>query len=609
MDLTKINPQELKKLSLKELENLAQKIREYIIEIVEKNGGHLSPNLGVVELTIALHYVFDLDKDKILFDVGHQCYTHKILTGRGKEFRNLRKKEGIAGFPKRSESPYDIFCSGHSGDAISVGVGLALFKKPEEKIIVVIGDGSIQTGVAFEGLNQAGFLQSDVIVVLNDNEMSISKTQGAFSKYLNKIISDKRYLSLKQELKSFLNFLPERLKKESEEYLKRLEKGLKRLFLPTTFFEEIGFRYFGPIDGHSLKDLIKIFQKIKELKGPILVHVLTKKGKGYKKAEEDPEYYHGISGKEDKSIEGVFYNEYVGKVLCEILDKEKNAVVITPGMRLGSGLKEVSERFPERFFDCGICEQHAIDFACGLALRNFKPVVCIYSTFLLRAYDQLINCCLLHNLPILFLIDRAGCVPDDGETHQGVYDISYLRFLPNVTFFAPYFLEDLKEMILFALKKDSPVFIRYPKDWGEFKGNTGKIEPEIITKGKDGILIGVGAGTRIAMDLNNKLKEKNIFLTLVDAKVIKPLTISFYRDLFKDNLPVFVIEDNLKEGGFGEYLKNLFPNQKIVNFGFESKFLGVGKRTEIFKKEKLDSESLLEVILPIIINQKVDVKT
>ncbi|MEO0130498.1 MAG: 1-deoxy-D-xylulose-5-phosphate synthase [candidate division WOR-3 bacterium] len=606
MDLERIDHKTLKKLSLKELENLAKKIREYIIEVVEERGGHLSPNLGVVELTIALHYVFDVDKDKILFDVGHQCYSHKILTGRAEEFRNLRKMGGIAGFPKRSESKYDIFCSGHSGDAISVGLGLSLFKKPEEKIIVVIGDGSIQSGVAFEGLNHAGFLQSDLIVVLNDNEMSISKTQGAFSKYLNKIITDKRYLSLKQELKSFLNVLPERLRVESEEYLKRLEVSLKRIFLPTTFFEELGFHYFGPIDGHSLSDLIKIFEKVKELKGPILVHILTKKGKGYKKAEENPEYYHGIGGKENK--EGVSYNEYVGKILCEIGEKREDVVVITPGMRLGSGLKEFSERFEDRFFDCGINEQHAIDFACGLALRNLKPIVCIYSTFLLRAYDQLINSCLLHNLPILFLIDRAGCVPDDGETHQGVYDISYLKFLPNITFFAPYFLEDLKEMIYFALEKKSPVFIRYPKDKGEFKNNKGKIEPEILTKGKEGILIGLGSGTKIAMALNNKLKEKNIFLTSVDAKVIKPLPFSFYQELFRENLPIFIIEDNFKEGGFGEYLKSQFSFKKIINFGFESKFLGVGKREEIFKKEKLSWENILEVILPIIVNQKADVK-
>ncbi|MCS7249489.1 MAG: 1-deoxy-D-xylulose-5-phosphate synthase [candidate division WOR-3 bacterium] len=607
MDLTKIDHRELKKLSLKELEELARRIREYIIEVVCENGGHLSSNLGVVELTIALHYVFDLDKDKILFDVGHQCYTHKILTGRAREFRNLRKKGGIAGFPKRNESIYDIFCSGHSGDAISVALGLSLFKKPDEKVIVVIGDGSIQSGVAFEGLNHCGFLQSDLIVILNDNEMSISKTQGAFSKYLNKIITDKRYLSLKQELKAFLNFLPEKLRIESEEYLKRLEKSLKRIFLPTTFFEEIGFRYFGPIDGHSLKDLIKIFEKVKALKGPILVHILTKKGKGYKKAEEDPEYYHGISGKESKNKEGIFYNEYVGKVLCEILEKRKDVVVITPGMRLGSGLKELSERFKERFFDCGICEQHTVDFACGLALRNLKPIICIYSTFLLRAYDQLINSCLLHNLPILFLIDRAGCVPEDGETHQGVYDISYLRFLPNITFFAPYFLEDLKEMIYFALEKNSPVFIRYPKEQGEFKEEKGKIEPEILSEGKDGILIGLGSGTKIAILLNKKLKEKGISFTLVDGKVIKPLPISFYQDLFKEDLPIFTIEDNFKEGGFGEYLKSQFPNRNIINFGFESKFLSCGKREEIFKSERLDSESLLEIILTMI-NKKANVK-
>lgn len=606
MDLEKINHKEIKKLSLKELDNLAKKMREYIIQVVMENGGHLSSNLGVVELTIALHYVFDLERDKIIFDVGHQCYSHKILTYRAKEFRNLRKMGGIAGFPKREESKYDIFASGHSGDAIGVGLGLSLFKEKEEKIIVVIGDGSIQSGVAFEGLNYAGFLGADLIVVLNDNEMSISKTQGALSKYLNKIITDKGYLNLKKELKTFLNFLPEKIKKESEEYLKRLEKSLKRIFLPTTFFEELGFRYIGPVDGHSLSYLIKIFQKVKEMRGPILVHVLTKKGKGYLKSEENPEYYHGISGqKEDKDKKGIFYNEYVGKILCEIGREREDFVVITPSMKLGSSLKEFSEEFKDRFFDCGICEQLSIDFACGLALRKKKVILCIYSTFLLRGYDQLINSCLLHNLPIIFLIDRAGCVPDDGETHQGVYDISYLRFLPNITFFAPYFFEDLKEMLYFALEKNSPVFIRYPKDKGEFKGRANalylpKIEPEILAKGKEGIIIGVGFGTKIGMELNALLKKKNINFTLIDAKIIKPFPYNFYKDLLKEDIPVIVIEDNFKEGGFGEYLKSQFPERRIINFGFESKFLPSGKREEIFKKEKMTPEEILIEIEPLI---------
>jgi len=586
----------LKEFTLEELTILAKRVREYIIQVVKENGGHLASNLGVVELTIALHYVFDLEKDIILFDVGHQCYTHKILTGREREFKNLRKFLGLSGFPKRNESKYDIFCTGHSGDAVACGLGLALYKKEDEKVVVVIGDGSIQSGVAFEGLNHCGFLKADMIVVLNDNEMSISKTKGAFSNYLNRLITNKKYEVLKAQFQSFLKLLPERIRKESEDYLKALEKSLKRLFLPTTFFEELGFRYFGPIDGHSIPQLVKIFKRIKLLKGPILVHVLTKKGKGYKEAEMDPETYHGVvvkcEGQGKIENEQKSYQEFVGELLCELAEKRKDIVVITPGMRVGSGLKSFSEKFKEKFYDCGICEQEAVDLACGLALRNLKPIVVIYATFLLRAYDQLINGALLHNLPILFLIDRAGCVPDDGETHQGIYDISTLRHLPNVTFFAPYFFEDLKAMIDYFLEKNVCLFIRYPKDKGAFKNNIGKIEPEIMEEGKDGIIIGIGYGTKIAKEVNDYLKEKGISLTVVDGKVIRPLPIAFYKNLFQKDLPVFTIEDNLVSGGFGEGLKSLFPFVKIKNFGFESQFLPTGKREELFQLANLSKEKL-----------------
>ena len=581
----------LKEFTLEELNSLAKRIREYIIQVVKENGGHLASNLGVVELTIALHYVFDLEKDIILFDVGHQCYTHKILTGREKEFKNLRKLFGLSGFPKRSESKYDIFCTGHSGDAIACGLGLSLYKKETEKVVVVIGDGSLQSGVAFEGLNHCGFLKADMIVVLNDNQLAISKTKGALSNYLNRLITNKRYEVLKAQLQSFLKLLPEKIRKEGEDYLKTIEKSLKRLFLPTTFFEELGFRYFGPIDGHSIPQLVKIFKRIKQLKGPILVHVLTKKGKGYKEAEIDPETYHGVTVSHSEKGQ-LSYQEFVGELLCELGEKRKDIVVITPGMRFGSNLKKFSERFKERFYDCGICEQEAINFACGLALRNLKPIVVIYATFLLRAYDQLINGALLHNLPILFLIDRAGCVPDDGETHQGIYDVSTLRHLPNVNFFAPYFFEDLKAMIDYFLENNLCLFIRYPKDKGEFKNNTGKIEPEIIEEGKDGIIIGIGYGVKIAKEVNNYLKEKGISLTVVDGKIITPLKKAFYENLFQKDLPVFTIEDNLISGGFGEGLKSHFPFLKIKNFGFESQFLPTGKREELFHLANLSKERL-----------------
>ncbi|MEO0117016.1 MAG: 1-deoxy-D-xylulose-5-phosphate synthase, partial [candidate division WOR-3 bacterium] len=401
---------DLKKLSLKELTSLAEEIREEIIQVVSQNGGHLAPNLGVVELTLALHYVFNAPEDKIIWDVGHQCYTHKIVTGRRPLFPTLRRYQGLSGFPKRKESPFDIFDSGHSGDAIAVGLGIAtaLEKKGlanKQRVIVVIGDGSLSSGVGFEGLNLSGSLKKDIIIVLNDNEMSIAKSDGALATYLNRVITGQVYNRLKSDVWNLLGHLPKNLTTRARKWAKKLEEGLKNLFVPSLIFEELGFRYFGPLDGHNLKILIDAFSRIKNFSGPILVHVVTKKGKGFPPAERNPEFFHGVGPlKEIKKIDfgnlnPKGFSEILGKTLLTLAEKDEKLVVITPGMCLCSGLMECREKFPERFFDCGICEQFSLNFASGLALSGLKPVVAICSPFLPQADDELIYNLFLLNLP------------------------------------------------------------------------------------------------------------------------------------------------------------------------------------------------------------------
>lgn len=468
-----ITPQIIRTWDLPRLNKLAKDIRARITEVVLKRGGHLAPSLGVVELTIALHYVFDTPKDKIIWDVGHQSYAHKLITGRWNEFETLRTLNGIAGFPKRKESEYDVFDSGHSGNSISVALGLvsaAKFTKDAEKIIAVIGDGSIVTGMAFEALNYAGASHDNLIVVLNDNEMSIGKSTGAMAKYLNRMITGKMYNRLKADTWNLLGILPKNISRKTRLAAKKIELGLKNLIAPSVIFEEMGFRYLGPFDGHNLLQLIENFQKIKNLSGPTLVHIVTKKGKGYEPAEKEPEKYHGIAPimnppQADKIQNSKFANmgDVFGKALIELAEKDSKICAISAGMCLGTGLFEFKKKFPDRFFDVGICEQHAVTFAAGLALKGLKPVVAIYSTFLARAYDQIIQDVALQNLPVIFAIDRAGIVGEDGPTHHGLFDISYLRAIPNLIIAAPKDSNELVNMLKLALQANLPFAIRYPK--------------------------------------------------------------------------------------------------------------------------------------------------
>ncbi len=611
--LNKINsPADLRKLSGQEIATLASEIREEIIRVVAQNGGHLAPNLGVVELTLALHYVFSTPEDKIIWDVGHQSYAHKIITGRREQFFTLRQYGGLSGFPKRRESEFDIFDSGHSGDAISVGLGIVVaqdYQNHRHRVIVVIGDGSLASGVAFEGLNYCGSLKKDIIIVLNDNEMSIAKSNGALSLYLNRIITGRVYNRLKTDVWNLLGHLPKDLTRRTRAVAKRLEAGLKSLLVPSLIFEELGFRYFGPFDGHNFKEMVDVFNRIKNISGPILVHIITKKGKGYHFAEENPEVFHGVGPFDIKTGEikqTPGFSSTFGETLIRIAERDEKVVVITPGMCVGSGLQKFRKHFPDRFFDCGICEQHALDFASGLALSGLKPVVAIYSTFLTRGYDQLVYNICLQNLPVLLAIDRAGIVGEDGETHQGIFDISYLRLLPNITIMAPKDEEELKRMLFWAVENlSSPMAIRYPKG-AVMVPKTNSSPPLAYGKGimeKEGkglCLIGIGYAVNIAERVAEELQKEGIVPGVVNARFIKPLDEELFLAIGKKYKTLFILEENTLEGGFGSSLLEFYAEKRIPvrikRFGLPSQFIEHGDRETILLKFGLGVKELAKEI-------------
>jgi 1-deoxy-D-xylulose-5-phosphate synthase len=613
-------PPDIRKWNITKLTELASDIRDRIIDTVGKRGGHLSPSLGVVELTIALHYVFDTPNDKLVWDVGHQSYAHKLITGRWQEFDTLRTCGGIAGFPKRKESVYDVFDTGHSGNSISVALGLATaskLKKENLKVIAVIGDGSIVTGMAFEALNYAGAAHENLIVILNDNEMSIGKSTGAMAKYLNRIITGRMYNRLKADTWNLLGLLPKNLIKRTRLVAKKIEEGLKSLIAPSIIFEELGFRYLGPFDGHNLEILIENFHKIKNIKGPILVHVVTKKGKGYEPAEKEPEIYHGIgpfateikcqSTSCEPNAGLASTSDVFGKTLIDLAEKDNRVCAISAGMCLGTGLIEFKKKFPERFFDVGICEQHAVTFAGGLALQGLRPIVAIYSTFLARAYDQIIQDVALQNLPVIFAIDRAGIVGEDGPTHHGNFDISYLRAIPNLVISAPKDSEELTDMLNLALKYNGPFTIRYPKGCFEPIHHTQNPEfqigeAEIIfesgkqkTKnGKRVIVLAIGSMVSNSYNALLKIAEKESTMrdnefVLVNMRFVKPLDENLLLKLVKPDDIIITVEENILSGGFGSAIMELFqrisniqhPISNIISVGLEDIFIEQGKREEL----------------------------
>jgi 1-deoxy-D-xylulose-5-phosphate synthase len=602
------SPADLKELSYKELDELAGELRETIIKGVSAGGGHLASNLGVVELSIALHYVFDTPKDKIIWDVGHQCYTHKLLTGRYEKFSTLRRYKGISGFPKRSESPYDAFGTGHSSTSISAATGIieARDKKGETyKVIAVIGDGAMTAGLAFEGLNHAGQLKKDLIVVLNDNEMSISRNVGALSSYLNRILTGEMFQRFKKDTKNLIESIP-KLGVPVARFAQKLEESLKGLFLPGILFEELGFNYIGPIDGHNIELLIETFKKIKHLEHPTLIHVITKKGKGYEFSEKDPCVFHGIGPFEPETgsplSSSVTYSDVFGRALTRLAEDNPKVIAISAAMKEGTGLTSFAEKYPDRFYDVGIAEPHAVTFAAGLAIEGMRPVVAIYSTFLQRAYDEIVHDVCLQNLPVVFAIDRAGIVGEDGPTHQGAFDISYLRHIPNIVVMAPKDASELEAMLSLALKHNGPVAIRYPRGKASepsvvSTNSFGIGESEVLKEGDDIALLAIGNTVQSVLSASERLEKDGISTMVVNMRFVKPLDKELIRSVALKLKKIITIEENTIQGGFGSAVlecinKMGIHDAEVKMLGIPDEFVEQGTQAELRKKYGIDEEGI-----------------
>lgn len=605
---------DLKTMSYEELNILAKEIRELIIDVVSKNGGHLASNLGVVELTIALHKVFNSDYDKIIWDVGHQSYVHKILTGRKDVFHTIRKYKGISGFPKRKESPHDIFEVGHSSTSISAGLGYALsrdIKKEGYNIVSVIGDGAMTAGMAFEALNHAGDSGTNLIVVLNDNEMSISQNVGGLSKYLNRIRTAPTYFKLKEDVEAILTSIPG-IGKQVFKTAERAKDSVKYFFVPGMFFEDLGFKYLGPIDGHNISDIVRELERAKKVRGPVLVHVLTKKGKGYKPAEENPDKFHGTppfeisTGKPLDIQNQPSYSDVLGDTLINLAEKDSRIVAITAAMPEGTGLSKYKEKFSNRFFDVGIAEQHGVTLAAGLASNGLKPYFVVYSSFLQRGYDQVLHDVCIQKLPVVFAIDRAGVVGSDGETHHGVFDLSYLSHMPNMVIMAPKDRTEFIEMLEFSKDFNGPLAIRYPRgncyDIIEGKPRT-KIElgkAEIIAKGKDLALLAIGKMVEIAYEVSKVLSNEGKSVTLVNARFVKPLDEELIKDIAKTHSFIVTLEDNVKIGGYGSLVNDLLIENgykgQVLNIALPDIFIEHGSIEELFKQYNMDAQGVLDKI-------------
>ena len=611
------SPTDLKNLPIAELKVVAKEIRETILQNVSAHGGHLASNLGIVELAIALHYVFNSPVDKIIWDVGHQCYPHKLLTGRHKRFSTLRQYGGISGFPKRSESEHDAFGTGHSSTSISSALGIIEGrdkKKENFKVIAVIGDGAMSGGLAFEGLNNAGHLKKDLIVILNDNEMSISKNVGALSAYLNRILTGEFYQKFRRDTKSFLEGIP-KLGKRAARIAQRTEELLKGLFLPGIIFEELGFNYIGPIDGHNIELLIETCKRIKGAESPTLIHAVTKKGRGYKFSEKRPSFFHGVGPfkVETGSIitgGGSTYSETFGRILTDLAAKDDRIVAISAAMKEGTGLREFSERYPDRFYDVGIAEPHAVTFAAGLATQGLRPVVAIYSTFLQRAYDEIVHDVCLQNLPVIFAIDRAGIVGEDGPTHNGLLDLSYLRHIPNMVIMAPKDSFELKVMFELALQHDGPSAIRYTR------GNVPSFphslyipfnigEAEIVKDGEEIAIIALGNMVYPALSASERLDKDGVSVTVVNARFVKPMDRNLLISIASRIKRIITVEENTLTGGFGsavlEFMNDAeIPHVKVRRLGLPDEFICQGHHDELRKKYGLDEEGIYQSALSLL---------
>ena len=613
------SPADLKKLAIGDLKKLAGEIRTEMVYRVSKNGGHLSSNLGVVELTIALHYVFNSPVDKIIWDVGHQSYPHKLITGRYDKFSSLRKYKGIAGFPRRDESEHDAFGTGHSSTSISAALGIIEGReqnKEDFKVIAVIGDGAMTAGLALEGLNNAGDLKKDLIVILNDNEMSISPNVGALSAYLNRILTGERYQKFKKETRSFLESIP-KLGDKAAKIAQKTEEMLKGFFLPGILFEELGFNYVGPIEGHNIELLIDTLKRIKTSALPILIHVITKKGKGYEFSEKDPSMFHGIGPFKletgaPATGAGLTYSEVFGDTLTELAKTDEKIIAITAAMKEGTGLEHFARKYPERFYDVGIAEPHAVTFAAGLATQGLKPVVAIYSTFLQRAYDEIVHDVCLQNLHVVFAIDRAGIVGEDGPTHNGLFDLSFLRHIPNMAVMSPKDDIEFKYMLGLALNHKGPVAIRYPRgkvpvqDQGAKSFDGFKIgESEILKQGKDVALIAVGNTVYPSLNVAEQLEKEGFSVMVINARFVKPLDRNLISSVASVVPRIVTIEDNILQGGFGsailEFLnKTEFSHIKIKRLGMPDKFIEQGSQEELRRIYGLDEEGIYTAVLSLL---------
>lgn len=613
MILEKINEvNDIKKLEWEELEVLTEEIREFLIEKISITGGHLAPNLGVVELTMALHLAFDFPKDQIVWDVGHQSYTHKILTGRKTGFDELRKYGGMSGFPKRKESECDSFDTGHSSTSISAAMGLAKASDLLERdnhVIAVIGDGALTGGMAYEALNNASHLDKNFIIVLNDNKMSISENLGGMSKYLNSIRTTEFYNGLKSGVESTL------LQMGGQKVaagLKRTKDGIKQFFVPGMLFENMGITYLGPVDGHDIRAMQRVFSEAKRVKGAVVVHVLTKKGCGYEPAEKNPSKFHGTdpfvieTGLAKKKKEKPNYTDVFSAALCKLAEKNENVVAITAAMADGTGLKKFSNFYPKRFFDVGIAEEHAVTFAAGLAAGGLTPVVAIYSSFLQRAYDQIVHDVCLQNLHVVFAIDRAGLVGSDGETHQGIFDLSFLASIPNLCIMAPKNKQELYAMLKFALKYNGPIAIRYPRGeaYEGLEGFREKIvygKAEMLYEEQEIALMAVGSMVKVAEQVREILKEQGRNCTLVNARFVKEFDKELIKELADNHKLLVTMEENVTTGGFGErvvdYVTSSHIDLAVEKIALPDMYVEHGNVNILYKETKIDAESVAARIL------------
>ena len=608
------SPADLQQLEIEQLPGLAAEIRQFLLETVSETGGHLGSNLGAVELTLALHYCFNTPKDKIIWDVGHQAYTHKILTGRRDRFHTQRQYKGISGFPKRSESIHDAFGVGHASTSISAGLGMAVaadLDHDPSRVIAVIGDGSMTGGIAFEGLNQSGHLKKNLIVVMNDNEMSISKNVGAFSAFISRKLNNRHYRDLKKEMKELFSNIPS-FGKDILKFARRAENSLKGFLTPGALFEALGFDYIGPIDGHDLPNLIEVFRSAREIEGPLLIHVMTTKGKGYLPAETKPDKFHGVSsfnldtGTAQKKPSAASYTDYFGRTLCELAQSNDKIVAITAAMPDGTGLTPFAERFPTRFFDVGIAEQHAVCFAAGLAANGYRPVVAIYSSFMQRAYDQVFHDVCLQNLPVTIAMDRGGLVGDDGPTHHGVFDYSFIRHLPGIVCMAPKDEAELRDMLATALTHPGPVALRYPRGAGQGVPCDAAPTPlpigvaERLREGNNLTIIAIGHPVAAALLAAETVSGLGISCGVINARFVKPLDSQMILAAAAYG-PIITVEENVLQGGFGSAVLELLHDQgmtrhPVKRLGIGDRFIEQGPQDQLRHDIGIDHDGIVQAI-------------